>query len=103
MKKNKLYSVSEAASMLPVKISNQYLYFYLKKLKIVDADRIPSKEYLDKGLLDLVYGSKCSYSSKFPITKFTEKGIDWLLNELYPEIQQLEAIGFFDDDVNKAA
>lgn len=97
MVQEKLHSVKDVAALLPVKISSHQLYFYLKRMNIVSENRAPLKEFIDKGYLTLIYGSKCSYSrDKHPITRFTDKGIDWLLNELYPEILRLEASGYFD-------
>lgn len=92
--KQLFYSVKEAAAILSSDFSNQDLYYFLMKDNIVDSQRRPKKEYIEKGILIEVYGSRCSWhSNRYPATKFTKKGLRWLKNEFYPKIEKELQLG----------
>ena len=79
--------MSEAAKLLELNFSNQDLYYFLQLVGIIESDRKPNKRYVELGFLEEHYGTKNKNSNAtYPTTKFTPKGINWLLNEVKPDI-----------------
>lgn len=86
MNTQRTYTVQDAAKMIG--IGPQKLFAWLREHKLIDKRNVPYQRYIDQGILKVKTG--CWYHEEagpqhYAQTKITNKGIEWLQQQLQRE------------------
>ena len=85
MKDDKRYTLKEVAKILGGNIEVYSLIEVLSKGYIIDEQNIPSKKYIDEGLLaqgKLLYEGKTKVTKRYQVLVIGQKGIDFIRAKL---------------------